>query len=105
MADEVRASDAGSTRLELWVRPGSSQEGVEWDPWRKRWVFRVKMEARGDEANQAVLRLLGTLLGVPQARLGIRHGHHSHAKVVEVEGMAPRVAEERLRCAAGTAKD
>jgi len=50
-------------------------------------------------ANEAVVRLLGELLGVPRRQVKVARGAASRGKLVEVEGLTASEAEARLAAA------
>jgi len=52
-------------KIEVWARPGSTKDAVEWDDWRKRWVVSCREPPSEGRANEAILRLLGERLGIP----------------------------------------
>ncbi len=83
-------------RLKLNVTPGASEEGIA--GWRGQ-SLRLKVRARPEKgrANEAVIRLLASHLGVPRASLSIVRGATSRDKLVEVDGLS----EDQLRTLLG----
>ena len=73
--------------LSLHVTPGARGDAVA--GWRGS-ALRVKVRARPEKgrANEAVLRLLADLLGVPAQSLAIVRGATSRDKVVAVDGLS-----------------
>ncbi len=68
-------------RLKLHVTPGAREEGIA--GWRGQ-SLRLKVRARPEKgrANEAVIRLLASRLGVPRASLSIVGGATSRDKLV-----------------------
>ena len=97
--NEGRASDC--LVLEIRARPGAKKEGVEWDPWRKCWQVSVKAPPVEGEANVAILQLLAKLLEVSPSHLTLLAGERSKAKRLEVRGLSPELAKERLERGSG----
>lgn len=83
-------------RVEIWARPGSRQDGIEWDEWRKRWVVSCREPPTGGKANETILNLLAERLGVPRTSLRLVTGGRTRAKLVEVVGLSDSEAAERL---------
>ena len=73
-----------SCRIELSVQPKSRQERVEW---RADGTLRAAVTAppENGKANEAVVALLATTLGLPKRGVRITQGLASRRKVVEVE--------------------
>ena len=84
-------------RLRLRVTPksradeivGLTEEGVL--------KIRVTAAPQDGEANQAVLRLLSRVLGVPRGAVRLMGGAASRDKWIEVDGMDAAEAKRRLR--------
>ncbi len=86
----------GCTLL-IEVQPGSSRPGkLSYDPWRKRIRVAVGERAREGRANAEVLEVLASVLGVPESSLRINAGLTDRRKSVEVPGLRPAAALERL---------
>ncbi len=75
---------AGATRTELAGRYGDA------------WKVRVGAAPERGRANEAVLQLLATELGLPRASLSVVSGHTGRDKVIELEGIDAAEAERRL---------
>lgn len=84
-------------RFEVWARPGSRQDGIEWDDWRKRWVVSCREPATEGRANEAIARLLAGWLGVPRTSVRFVSGGRTRAKLVEVGGLRESDITVRLR--------
>ncbi len=85
-------------RLKLHVTPGAREEGIV--GWQEQ-SLRLKVRARPEKgrANEAVIRLLASHLGLPRASLSIVHGATSRDKLVKVDGLS----EDQLRTLLGPA--
>jgi uncharacterized protein len=93
-------------RIAIWVKPRATEDGIEWDDWRKRWNVSCRAAPTGGAANRAVEQLLAGWLEVPGGRVHIEHGTTSHAKTVVVEGLTDRETVERLdRQTPGSGRD
>ena len=84
-------------RLKLHVTPGARQEGIV--GWQGQ-SLRLKVRARPEKgrANEAVIRLLASHLGLPLTSLSIVRGATSRDKLVKVDGLS----EEQLRTLPGS---
>jgi uncharacterized protein len=84
-----------STRLRLRVSPGAGRSeivGRHGDAWK----VRVSAAPERGRANDAVLALLSTRLGVPRSELTLLSGHTARDKVVELHGLSGEEAARRL---------
>jgi uncharacterized protein (TIGR00251 family) len=84
-----------SIRLRLRVSPGASRSevvGRHGDAWK----VRVAAPPEHGEANDAVVELLASALGVPRASIEIVGGRASRDKIVVVIGLSAEAVEERL---------
>lgn len=82
----------GGVRFGVHVQPRSSRSGVDGVHGE---ALRVRVNAPPVDgaANEAVVEVLATALGVPRRAVSIVAGHASRSKVVEVTGVdAARVA-------------
>jgi uncharacterized protein YggU (UPF0235/DUF167 family) len=86
----------GVTRLEVWAKPGSAQDAVSWDPWRRRWVVSCRAAPVGGEANRAILASLARWLSIPESSLRWVRSGTSRAKLVEVDGLDSAEVTRRL---------
>ena len=84
-------------RLKLHVTPGAHQEGIV--GWQGQ-SLRLKVRARPEKgrANEAVIRLLASHLGLPLTSLSIVRGATSRDKLVKVDGLS----EDQLRTLLGS---
>jgi uncharacterized protein (TIGR00251 family) len=88
-----------STTLRIHLTPRSSRDevlGLDGDVLRAR-VTAPPVEGR---ANEALLRLLADVLGVPRASLRIVRGQRSREKVVAVDGLDAAELRRRLELGA-----
>jgi uncharacterized protein (TIGR00251 family) len=84
-----------SARLRLRVSPGAKRNEVV-GRHGEGWKVRVAAPAEHGRANDAVLALLASALGVPRDRLAIVTGASSRDKVIGLDGLTPEEAERRL---------
>ncbi len=82
-------------RLRVHVTPGAREEQIV--GWHGG-SLRIKVRARPQKgrANQAVLRLLASRLGVAPANISIVHGAASRDKLLEVESLSEEDLRARL---------
>ena len=88
-----------STRLRLRVVPGTSKNPGVVGRYGTAWKVRVAAPPERGAANRAVLELLASTLGVPQAAVRLVSGRASRDKMVEVAGLGPGEIEDRLASA------
>jgi hypothetical protein len=91
-----------STRLRLRVSPGASRSqvvGRHGDAWK----VRVAAPPESGKANEALLGLLATTLGVPRNRIEIATGRGSRDKTIVVHGLSEADIEARMAAPAGVA--
>jgi uncharacterized protein (TIGR00251 family) len=84
-----------STRLRVRVAPGARRDevvGRHGDGWK----VRVAAPPEGGRANDAVVGLLATTVGVPARDVTVVSGRTGRDKVVEVAGIEQDEAERRL---------
>ena len=95
------------TRLHLRVSPGAARAAIvgrHGDAWK----VRVTQAPENGRANDAVVRLLAETLDVPRDAVTLVSGHTGREKIVELDGIAPALAERRLTsasCADAKRKD
>ena len=86
---------AATTRLRLRVSPGAGRAAIvgrHGDAWK----VRVTEAPERGRANDAVVRLLATVLAVPAEAVAIVSGHGGRDKIVELTGVGPALIERRL---------
>jgi uncharacterized protein (TIGR00251 family) len=86
---------ASGCRVHLWVQPRAARDGVvgiQGD------AVKVRLTAPPVEgkANQALVRFLAKQLGVPRNAVELTAGAGSRRKTVQVAGLSPQQARERL---------
>jgi uncharacterized protein YggU (UPF0235/DUF167 family) len=84
-------------QISLWVKPGSSRDAIDWDPWRKRWVVSCRAPPTGGRANRAVVILVADWLELPHTAVRWTKAGSSRAKVLSVDGITDVEAARRLR--------
>ncbi len=93
-----------STRLQLRVSPGASRTGVvgrHGDAWK----VRVAAPPEGGRANEAVVRFLADMLGLPRRDVAIVAGHSGRDKIVSLAGIDLEETERRLVSVTAAGKD
>ena len=65
--------------------------------------MRVAAPPEGGKANDAVVDLLASTLGIPRTRITILSGTASRDKTVLVQGLTPEAARARLASPVGAA--
>jgi uncharacterized protein YggU (UPF0235/DUF167 family) len=85
------------TQISLWVKPGSSTDAIDWDPWRKRWVVSCRAPPTGGRANRAVAILVADWLELPHTAVRLTKAGSSHAKVLSAVGITDAEVARRLR--------
>jgi len=78
---------SASTRLRLRVAPGASRPGIV-GRHGTAWKVRVTAAPEAGKANDAVVRLLADILGLPARDIEIISGHSSRNKIVELGSIA-----------------
>jgi uncharacterized protein (TIGR00251 family) len=79
----------GAVVMAIEVQPGASRQGiVGFNTWRDRLSVAVKAEAKGGQANLAVLHVLAHQLNHDVAFLSIVAGQTSRRKSVRIEQAA-----------------
>lgn len=92
-------------RVEIWARPGSSADGISWDPWRKRWTVTCRAPPSEGKANEAIRQLVAGWLGISADAVGWVVAGASRAKVLEVHGLSDPAIAQRLGHAASAHRD
>ena len=95
----MSSSPTPSVLLLVRVTPAASRDallGWQGDVLR----LSVAAPAQRGKANEAVLRLLSTALGLPRQRLRIVRGQTSRQKVIAIEGLDGAEVRARLDAAA-----
>lgn len=83
-------------KIPLWVKPGSTADALDWDPWRKSWVVNCRAPPSGGKANRAVLELMADWLGLPPSLVRWTKAGTSRAKVLSADGISEEEATRRL---------
>jgi uncharacterized protein (TIGR00251 family) len=82
-------------RISVTVSPGAARTelvGKHGDGWRAR----VAAAPERGRANEALVRLLAEVLGVPRSSVHVVGGRGARSKVVEVDGLDAIEVERRL---------
>lgn len=91
-------------RLALRVQPGAKRDALLARLPDGTWKVAVAAPARDGRANEAVVRLLSGLLGVPRRQVVVARGTSARGKWIDVEGVSEAEAEARLARALEEAK-
>ena len=91
----MRAVEGGLT-LRVRVKPRSSRDAIE-GVREGALAVRVTAPPVEGEANAAMLRLLGKVLGIPPSALSIVRGASGREKLVAVAGIGAAAARARLQ--------
>lgn len=84
-----------SARLRLRVSPGAKRSEVV-GRYGEGWKVRVAAPAEHGRANDALLALLASTLGLTRDRLAVVSGASSRDKVVWLDGLSSDEVERRL---------
>ena len=90
--------DGPVTRVRLRVSPGAGRSAVvgrHGDGWK----VRVAAAPERGRANDALVDLLSSTLGVPRGRVHLVSGATARDKLVELAGIAPEEIDRRLDAA------
>ena len=86
--------------LAVRLTPGASADRIDgWDADAGgRPVLKVRVRARPVDgaANEALIKLLSTALGIPKSAVAIQRGGQSRTKMVGVEGLSDPELKGRL---------
>lgn len=85
-------------RIDFRVSPGAARSAVV-GRHGAGWKARVAAAPEGGRANAELVRLLATVLDVPERSLSIAAGRQSRTKTVAIEGVDLAEAEQRLAAA------
>ena len=86
----------GLGTLEVWARPASRRDSIEWDEWRRRWIVSCREPPTEGRANAAILDFLAKQLGVTGTAVRLVTGGRTRAKLVEVDALTDSEIAERL---------
>jgi uncharacterized protein YggU (UPF0235/DUF167 family) len=81
-AEAIRSLADATGRLALHVTPGARSEGLALG--QDKLVIKVRAKPTDGAANDAVLRLLASALGVPRSGLRLLRGATSREKLVQL---------------------
>lgn len=87
------------------VHPGARHEALVGRRDNGEWKLAVCDPPEGGRANEAVVKLVASLLGIKPRQVSVARGLSSRAKQVEVEGLSLQEAERRLAALLEPAKD
>jgi uncharacterized protein YggU (UPF0235/DUF167 family) len=83
-------------RLSVRVHPGARHEALVGRRDNGEWKLAVSDPPEGGRANEAVVKLVASLLGLKPRQVSVARGLSSRAKQIEVEGLTLLEAERRL---------
>jgi len=87
---------ASRARLLVRVHPGARHEALVGRRDNGEWKLAVCDPPEGGRANEAVVKLVASLLGIPRHQVSVARGLSSRGKQIEVEGLSLPEAERRL---------
>ncbi len=85
-----------SARLSVRVQPGARRDALLDRLATGEWKLAVTAPPEDGRANEAVVELVAELLGVKRRQVTVARGASSRSKSIEVDGLDPAAAEERL---------
>jgi uncharacterized protein (TIGR00251 family) len=89
-----------STRLRLRVSPGAARSEIV-GRHGEAWKVRVGAPPESGRANEALVELLASTLGVPKRAVELISGHGSRDKTIVVHGITEEDVEARFAAPAG----
>lgn len=89
-----------TTRLRVRVVPGAKKPGIV-GRYGDAWKVRVGAPPERGAANEAVVDLIASALGVDRRAVRLVSGHASRDKILELAGLRPDEAHARLASANG----
>ncbi len=92
-------------RLALRVQPGAKRDALLARSASGEWKVAVSAPPVEGAANEAVVELISTLLGVKRRQVTVVRGLSSRSKTIEVEGIDEADAHARLEAARVAATD
>lgn len=92
-------------RIAVRVQPGARRNALLQRLASGEWKLAVSAPPEDGRANEAVVELLATLLGVKRRQLAVARGTSSRSKVIEVEGVEAAEVERRLEAALDAARE
>jgi uncharacterized protein (TIGR00251 family) len=89
------------TRLAVRVQPGAPREAIA--GWMDDGTLKLTVSAppEGGRANQAVVALLATALGIKARQVVVARGASSRRKTIEIDGLDEAEVRRRLDAALG----
>jgi uncharacterized protein len=92
-------------RLAVRVHPGARHDALVGRRDNGEWKLAVCDPPEGGRANEGVVRLLASLLGIGRSQVSVARGLSSRGKQIEIEGLSAQEAERRLEALLAPAKD
>jgi len=93
--------NAAGVLIPLKVVPGASRDRVLGE-WNGRVRICVAAPPEGGKANEAVIRLIADMLGIPRKSVALLKGSASPLKTLQVRGVTPSRVLAALKSDAGT---
>ena len=88
------------TRIRVRVHPGARRQRIGHRMADGAWRLEVQAVPEAGRANEAVVRLLASALGLGRGEVRVAAGESSRSKVIEIDGLAAADVEARLERAA-----
>jgi uncharacterized protein (TIGR00251 family) len=89
-------------RLEVRVQPGARRDALIARLGTGEWKLAVTAPPEDGRANEAVVTLIASILGLKRRQVTVARGHASRGKVIEIDGMSADEAGRRLAAALET---
>ena len=83
-------------RIAVRVHPGARHDALVGRRDNGEWKLAVSDPPEGGRANEGVVKLVASLLGISRQQVSVARGLSSRGKQVEIEGMSVAEAERRL---------
>jgi hypothetical protein len=94
-----------NARFAVKVQPGARRNALTARLDSGEWKLAVTAPPEDGRANEAVVELVATLLGVKRRQVTVTRGLSSRSKTIEVADLRADVAEQRLAAALESSKE
>ena len=92
-------------RIAVRVHPGARHDALVGRRDNGEWKLAVCDPPEGGRANDGVVKLVASLLGIGRQQVSVARGLSSRGKQIEIEGLSAEEAERRLTALLAPAKD
>lgn len=94
-----------NARFAVKVQPGARRDALTARLDSGEWKLAVTAPPEDGRANEAVVELVATLLGVKRRQVTVARGLSSRSKTIEVADLRADVVEQRLAAALESSKE